>query len=197
MSDPDQIWSSFTHDPRRPEHAALRAADRDRDLVHQVLADGYADGRLDREEFETRTDQVAAAKTLGELAPVVEGLVPASSLPVLPTGGAPMSAAELQRRAVAEWRGDRRDALWTFLSASLICWAIWLVTSWGGPGFDPGFAWPVFVSLGTGLNVARLQFQRQAMIDAELRRLEKKQRKRLEQGHEKGPENGPEKDPDE
>ena len=76
MTDPGQIWSSFTLDPRRPEYAPLRASDQDRNVVHQVLADAYADGRLDREEFETRTAAVSAAKTLGELAGLVEGLVP-------------------------------------------------------------------------------------------------------------------------
>ena len=103
--------SSLTRDPRRPEHAALRASDADREVV------------------------------------------------------------------------PRREALWGFLAASLICWTIWLVGAWGPNGLDPGFPWPLFVMLGTGLNVGRVQFRRDDEIASERRRLEKKQRKQLEQRH--------------
>ena len=44
----------FTEDPRRPDAAALRASDRDRDVVLGVLAEGYADGRLTKEEYDER-----------------------------------------------------------------------------------------------------------------------------------------------
>lgn len=177
MTDPGEVWASFSHDPRHPEYAALRAGDQDRNVVHQVLADAYADGRLDREEFESLTDEVGAAKTLGELATLVDGLVPMASSLVRPAQGL-MTESELQRRAVADWEGDRRDAMWGFISASLICWVIWSVVGMG-------FPWPLFVMLGTGLNVGRIQFQRQSMIEAERRRLEKKQRKQLEQRRKK------------
>lgn len=45
MSD---AWGCFTRDPRRLEHASLRASDADREVVHRVLAESYADGRLDQ-----------------------------------------------------------------------------------------------------------------------------------------------------
>lgn len=176
------MWSSFTRDPRLSEHAALRASDADREVVHQVLTEAYADGRLDRDEFDTRASEVASARTLGEIPPIVEGLVPLSDVRALSgTGSGLMTDAQLHERAVAEWRSDRREALWGFLAASLICWTIWLVGSWGSDGFDPYFPWPLFVMLGTGLNVGRTQFQRDEMIASERRRLEKKQRKQLEQ----------------
>jgi len=73
-------------------------------------------------------------------------------------------------QALAEWHKDRREALWTFLSASLICWVIWLGTS----GTD-GFPWPIFVSLGTGLHVGRLQVMKSSIVSAETARLERKQ----------------------
>jgi hypothetical protein len=168
------VWASFSHDPRTPAHAGLRASDQDRDLIQQVLAEAYADGRLDREEFDTRSARAGAARTLGELPPLVSDLV------AVQAGGGALSRADdedLQRRAVEKWAGDRRDAFWTFLSASLICWVIWVVGSWGPSGFDPYFPWPIFVSVGTGLNVARRQVQRQAIIDSERRRLERKRAK--------------------
>jgi hypothetical protein len=90
-----------------------------------------------------------------------------------------MSDTQIQQRAVTAWQNDRRNALWGFISASLICWVIWAITS-------QGFPWPVFVMLGTGLNVGRVQFQRQAMIDEERRRLEKKQAREIEKRRRKG-----------
>src|SRR5680860_677387 len=69
------IWERFPHDPRHPEHAPLRASDRDRDVVNDVLGAAYADGRLTPEELDERGDQVAQAKTLGELPPIIRDLV--------------------------------------------------------------------------------------------------------------------------
>ncbi|MEO5852081.1 MAG: hypothetical protein ABIQ15_06170 [Nocardioides sp.] len=60
------LWGEFTRDPRSADHAHLRAADADREIVQRVLADAYADGRLDRLE-------------LGELPDLVSDLVPATS----------------------------------------------------------------------------------------------------------------------
>src|SRR6187397_2068017 len=45
------LWASFQHDPRDPAVAPLRASDADRNLVHGVLTEAFADGRLDREEY--------------------------------------------------------------------------------------------------------------------------------------------------
>lgn len=45
----------------------LRAADRDRDRVAEVLREHYAMGRLTMEEFDERGTAAANAKTLGDL----------------------------------------------------------------------------------------------------------------------------------
>lgn len=162
-------WTRFPLDPRVPANAALRAADTDRDLVHQLLVTAYAEGRLDRTELDERTDGVARAKTLGELPAFVTDLLPATSRPLL----APQ--ADLVAQATERWRRSRREAVWGFLSASLICWTIWAFT-----GHD--FPWPAFVMLGTGLNVLRTMLNRTDMVADEVRRLEKKQRKQLPPG---------------
>jgi hypothetical protein len=179
MTDPAQFWASFTLDPRLPEYAPLRAADSDRNVVHQALADAYADGRLDRDEFGARTVDATAAKTLGELAALVGELVPTSSVPAVRAGGRLLSEAQIQERAVASWRDDRRSAAWGFISVSVICWVIWALTS-------QAFPWPVFVMLGTGLNAARVQFQKQSIVDAERRKLERKQDREIEKRRRKG-----------
>lgn len=45
------VWTSFSHDPRLDAHAALSASDGDRAVVNRLLAEAYADGRLDRDEW--------------------------------------------------------------------------------------------------------------------------------------------------
>ena len=61
------MWERFPHDPRLAANAPLRASDRDRDVVTDVLATAYSEGRLTREELDERSDRAASAKTLGEL----------------------------------------------------------------------------------------------------------------------------------
>lgn len=174
MSETPDLWARFTHDPRDPAHASLRAADVDREVVHQVLTEAYADGRLDREEFDARTTEVTGARTLGDLLPPLEGLVPAAGVPTLRTPAEPvLGPVELHERAVASWRGTIRAEIARFLTASLICWTIWLLT--GTP-----FPWPVFVSLGTAVPVLNSLLQRTEIIESRRSRLEKKQRKELE-----------------
>lgn len=175
MTGPLVPWESFTHDPRVRENASLRAADVDRAVIHHALTEAYADGRLDREEFDARAEAVLAARTLGELPQLVEDLVPTGT-----TDAASLVGADLRQQAVERWERTRREARWRFLVASLVCWTIWLVGSLGPDGFDPYFAWPIFVTLGTGIPLLRIQNAREEMIRDNQRRLEKKQRKELE-----------------
>jgi Domain of unknown function (DUF1707) len=172
----EAFWREFELDPRHPSFAALRASDRDRELVNRVLTESYAHGRLDREELDERATALAAARTLGELPPLVTDLVP---LGPEPTGSARLVGPEdLRERAVERWTRARRDALWTFVSASVICWVIWLALGLGEGGVDAGFPWPLFVSAFTALNVARIQYRREDLITDEVRSLERKQEKR-------------------
>ena len=181
----EAFWGEFELDPRHPSFAPLRASDRDRELVSRVLTEGYAQGRLDREELDARAASLAAARTLGDLPPLVADLVPVT--PGAVHGVRPMGPEELRERAVATWERSRRDAIWTVLSASLICWVIWLAVGLGEDRFDAGFPWPLFVTAGTLLNVARLQYRRQDLIADEVRSLDRKQererRRELGQWH--------------
>ena len=156
------MWSQFDHDPRNPANTTMRASDRDRAVIETVLADAFAEGRITRGEYDERTDAALASRTLGELVPLVADL---------PTGG-PAPRSTIPDQAIRAYVAERRQALWGFLSASLICWVIWFVT-----GSD--FPWPVFVMLGTGLNAGRVVWQKDEIIESETRRLEKKQAKEL------------------
>ncbi len=165
-------WASFTQDPRQPEAAALRASDRDRDVVLAVLAEGYADGRLTKDEYDERSGATAAARTLGELPVLILDLVPQ----VAPSRGADLALAspdELQAQAVAKYGARRRSTVSGALVTSLVVTVIWALTG-------AGFFWPGFVMLACALDVLRVLTRKQDLVDAERQRLEKKQRKALE-----------------
>jgi hypothetical protein len=173
-------WDDFPIDPRSPEYRELRASDADREVVQRVLGDAYADGRLTREEFDQRSDAVLRARTLSDLPVLITDLIP-SQLPAVPHPERVADTAALETRAVAAYQSDRREAAWAFVSASMVCWVIWWVTS--GPG---GFPWPVFVMLGTGLNLLRLLVMRSSEIDSRRERLERKaERKQLKETQKK------------
>jgi hypothetical protein len=71
--------------PQDDRRLALRASDADRDHVAALLGQALSEGRLNAEEHAERIEQVYAAKTLGELRPLVADL-PVSFTP--PTAGA-------------------------------------------------------------------------------------------------------------
>ena len=159
------IWDRFTHDPRHEQNSRLRASDRDRDVVNELLGTAYAEGRLTPEELDERSDLVAQSRTLGDLPPILDDLV--SSTPAI------RPAASLRAEAEDRYRQQRQQALMAFLIPSLICWTIWAATT-------QGFPWPVFVMIGTGVRLAHLLGNREGAIREIAKGLEKKERKRLE-----------------
>jgi hypothetical protein len=61
----------------------LRAADRDRDDVAEILREQYAQGRLTMEEYDERSTAAVHAKTMGELRALTADL-PAPAEPARP-----------------------------------------------------------------------------------------------------------------
>jgi hypothetical protein len=176
------VWSSFAHDPRDPGVASLRASDADREVIHGLLAEAFADGRLDRTEYDERSTSVLAARTLGELPPIVADLVPA-----LPAGRSdgyvPLVAAtsgDIARRAEDKWRDDRRNAVFGFLGPTVICWTIWFAVGWDDGVWHGGFPWPAIVMAVTFLNLLKTASSREAIVASEVRRLERKQAKEIQ-----------------
>src|SRR3954453_5203754 len=148
----------------------MRASDRDRAVVHDVLAAAYAEGRLDREELDERTAAVTSAKTYAELLPPISDLT-ADAAPVAFTRA---PSGDLERQARHYYSEKLREALFGFLVPNLIVWAIWFMA-----GHD-GFIWPIFVLIPTGLNLLRVASSRGAIIEARVRKLERRQAKALE-----------------
>lgn len=167
------LWASFQHDPRDPAVAPLRASDADRDVVHHLLADAFADGRLDRDEYDERSATVLSARTLGEFPPLLSDLVP--DRPLLPAR-VPLAAAsssEIQKRAEESWRDDVRGAFLGLVGSGVICWAIWFLT-----GHD-GFMWPLIINAVAFMNFLRVTANKREIVTQEVRRLEKKRAKEL------------------
>jgi hypothetical protein len=164
------VWREFEHDPRDPQYAGMRASDRDRAVVHDVLAAAYAEGRLDREELDERTAAVTSAKTYAELLPPISDLT-ADAAPVALTRA---PSGDLERQARHYYSEKLREALFGFLVPNLIVWAIWFMA-----GHD-GFVWPIFVLIPTGLNLLRVASSRGAIIEERVRKLERRQAKALE-----------------
>lgn len=184
-----EVWSSFTRDPRDRQHQALRASDQDRLLVQQVLADAYADGRLDREEFDERSEAARTVRTLGDIDPLLKDLVAPRPAPTSSLAHA--TRADLERLAHRHWQAKRREAVFSFLGASTVTTAIWFLTSWGEGGFDPYFFWPAFVIVFSLLHLIRTAASRQDIVEDEVKRLEKRQAKELRGRPGRGPGWGP------
>jgi hypothetical protein len=173
------VWASFAHDPRDPSVAGLRASDADRDLVQGVLTEAFADGRLDREEYDERAAAALRARTLGDLPPLLGDLVP--DRPLLPAR-VPLSAAtstEIQSRAAEKWRHDRREAFLGFVGSAVVTWTIWALVMFGE------FPWPLIVNAFALMNLLRVATNRREIVAAEVKRLERKRAKEIEAQNQK------------
>ena len=176
------VWGAFAHDPRDPAAAPLRASDADREVIHGVLAEAFATGRLDRAEYDERSSSVIAARTLGDLPPLVADLVP--NLPARASSGyVPLvaaSSADIQRRAEQHWLDERRNAFFGFIGPSLICWIIYLSYAGITPDFSANFPWPAIVTVLSFLNLLKTATNRGEIVASEVKRLERKQAKELD-----------------
>lgn len=160
-------WSRFDHDPRLPAHQHLRAADRDRDVISDVLTQAFAEGRLDRDELDERQDRLREARTLGELPPLVRDLVSDQVSLRRPS-------SVLREEAEAQYRQRLVGAFGGFLVPTLICWVVWLLAG-------SGFPWPVFVTIGTLMGpIGVLANGREKQVGQIQRELEEKEARREE-----------------
>ena len=105
--------------PRQPADPGLRASDADREATVRDLRDHGAAGRLDVDELEQRVATAYAARTRGELDPLLADLPAVRRAPAAP-----------RRRPREEWR--------VFLAVSVLLLAIWALSG-------AGYFWPVWV----------------------------------------------------
>ena len=165
---PSSSWDRFDHDPRDAQVAGLRASDRDRDAALEVLGEAFADGRLTREEYDDRAAAVTSAKTLGDLPPQLQDLIPRAGDLVAARGSGALAATSVHQQAVDRWAKDRREAFTGLLTVSLVCWTIWAVIMFGG------FPWPIFPMMAQTVVVLRTLLQKQDIIERHERKIVQK-----------------------
>jgi hypothetical protein len=112
----------------------LRASDVERERYAEVLREHAAQGRLTVDELDERLDRVYAARTHGELAPVV------ADLPA-PTPTNPQPPSTLLKGAAPFRRVPS-----SFVLVNLMLIAIWAATG-------AGYFWPMWPLLGWGLGL--------------------------------------------
>ncbi|NKY86196.1 DUF1707 domain-containing protein [Nocardia veterana] len=109
----------------------VRASDADREKIVEQLRSAMNEGRLNLAEFDDRVQQVYAARTYGELAPILSDL--------------PAVHAERQRaprsRTVPPWV----LIMWTpWVFVNVLCLVIWAATG-------AGYFWPFWVAVPWGI----------------------------------------------
>jgi uncharacterized protein DUF1707 len=127
----------------------MRAADADRQFVADRLRDALNEGRLSLGEYDERLKEAYAARTYGELDTLLHDL-PAVTPPeraqlattppsLTPPGRTPPGPAPTGQpaRRIPGWL----LAGWgSWLTSSLICFVVWVLTS------PNGYPWPVWVA---------------------------------------------------
>ncbi len=134
MTASDDIWATFSSDPRRS--AELKATDADRDAAGSILREAFADGRLTLTEYDKRLDVALKIDTLGGVHQLIADLV-AEADDFTPN---PV-ALDLQPKAVVKYGRELRNARNRFHFLTIFSLSAWLATSLAGV---PWWAfWPV------------------------------------------------------
>lgn len=148
---PGAAWLRFRQDPRAD--GALRASDADRDTTREVLAEAYADGQLDHDEYLERLEQAGTATTHGDLVPLLGDLSVAPQRPA-PPGPAAGPAATTPTPTRRRRRGMDHAVtatLSSWLFVAIVCNLVWLLTSVGKG--ETAYYWPMWPMLGVGIGV--------------------------------------------
>lgn len=131
---PRSVWARFPLDPR--SSGDLRAGDPDRETAREIIAEAYADGQLDHDEYALRLDGVLGAHHLGQLVPLLSDLSlpapqrPAAAFPSLgqvPVAGIPLFKRPIVRSAAFVIAVTNLVWLWTSISSGQVIyyWPMW------------------------------------------------------------------------
>jgi hypothetical protein len=124
-----------------PDRQELRVGDRERQAVIDQLRAHLGDGRLELDEFEDRTAQALAARTVADLVPLT------ADLPVVRTSTKGPPVRQSDRRPAQGWELAWRihRGVWGVLSIFFVL--LWLLTT------PSGYFWPIWPILGIGVSV--------------------------------------------
>ena len=93
-------------------NSRLRASDADRDTAAGVINNALAEGRLTAEEHSDRLDAIYAAKTQGELVPLLDDLPGQRTAMTPPAASADLTRSRRHGRIVAIFAGATRKGPW-------------------------------------------------------------------------------------
>jgi uncharacterized protein DUF1707 len=160
-----------------PGSDALRAGNAEREVVVSRLNEAFGEGRLELDELDQRIAQAYAAKTMGELRPLLADLPltavrpPAVSRPTIPMAPRPSPvfapAPLADTRAVQHVTGRPGWIRWqyyTWAGVVVLNFVIWLTVMLGAGQWI--YPWPLWVALPWGAIifaqdvVARLEYGR-------------------------------------
>ncbi|MGW0355988.1 DUF1707 domain-containing protein [Nocardia nova] len=108
----------------------VRASDADREKIVERLRTAMNEGRLNLAEFDDRVQQVYAARTYGELSPIL------SDLPAVRDRPGAVRPGRVPPWVLIMWTP------WIFVN--ILCVVIWLATG-------AGYFWPFWVAVPWGL----------------------------------------------
>lgn len=94
------------------ENSGLRASDADRDAAAAVVNNALAEGRLTADEHSDRLDAIYAAKTQGELVPLLADLPGQQAMTPVTATSAQLARSRRGRRIVAIFGGASRKGAW-------------------------------------------------------------------------------------
>jgi hypothetical protein len=126
---------------------AVRVSDAERETVVDELRLHYSAGRLDMPEFEERTRSALAARTRGDLHPLLDDL---PDLAPAPTPSGPPVRARTQRESSLWSSGVFRAHVYVWVVLTVFFVVIWAATR--AAGADAPF-WPIFPGAAIGLTV--------------------------------------------
>lgn len=155
---PGSVWTRFPLDPRRS--GDMRAGDSDRDTAREILTEAYAEGRIDRLEYDQRIESALQAHHLGQLVPILNdiSITPVGQRPMQPQ--APVQPDSPARPAQRSSDDGRKGAVRTAVFVVGVTNLVWLMVSITSGQLT--YYWPMWPALGMAIMLlATFVFQRE------------------------------------
>lgn len=170
---PGSVWTRFPLDPR--SSGDLRAGDSDRDIAREILTEAYADGRIDRLEYDQRIEGAIQAHHLGQLVPILNdvSVAPAGQRSTQPQPPAPQPHNRSQPKTRASGKG-RRGAVRTAVFVVGVTNLVWVFISISAGQLT--YYWPMWPALGMVIMLLAVFMFRQDPQEPEQRRRDGRRR---------------------
>lgn len=164
-----QFWERFPLDPQ--DNRDIRASDAERDLAAEELRQAHVDGRLDLSEYQDRLDSAMSARTLGDVADLLDDLSPPAPTPA--RREAARGAQERRLAAESHWWRSLASVASNWAFVALVTNVMWLLASGGN-----AYYWPLWPMLGLAFPVLGTLTARGEIVAKHEAKLERRDRAR-------------------